>query len=392
VRNRPRALRAAPLVATLIATLVATLSAVPASAQTADSLVASCPVTAQAPRRCAIERLTRRVQARLGLTSDLSWDVARGAFISADARSTVTASVRYVTADTLLTAIAQFASARRTPSELPPDSTPLSSTAGTARAEASSDAVRGHPLPAAPSRRPAPAPSAPVALPTAPRLTVRVEPNATTVRLVVASPIAHPISYRLTQYRGDSLVSTWKTAPVPRCTGPSGVIIEKTLLTPDGAVTCWVRLTDLVDTLRPAVLALRVRTSAGEVAATTLLAPLVVPTYAIVAEPVCRLVAERVRVALQRRTVPIVSELAATRTLRLRLCEAVGLLATGNGGDPGASAYYIVGEITERTRTVFDDPLAVGPFDLALTNPRLDPISAAVPELVDRLLKYRTLP
>ncbi|MGI8546525.1 MAG: hypothetical protein ACR2M1_04205 [Gemmatimonadaceae bacterium] len=77
---------------------------------TVDTLRTSCGALEAAARQCAVDRLARRVRARLGISESLLWDASRSAFVSGDL--TIPAHVLYVESAREVAAVATFEAPR----------------------------------------------------------------------------------------------------------------------------------------------------------------------------------------------------------------------------------------------------------------------------------------
>ena len=382
---------------TLTALLCVTVADV-GLAQGTDTLQASCARTEPSPARCAMTRLARRVQARQGASDSLHYVSASTAFADPAGQLVVAARVTLLTDDSRVIARAILSG----PSSASP--LPLISQ-DTARTVAPSVPSTGPAAEHATITEPAAVPPTK----TVARAPVRKDSTVKAPAPVKAVFVLHgpsapepvavardmPVALRFRLYRmlaPDSALTTPRKAEcVPRKS--RGLEIVQSKLNADGELTCWVRLSAQADTSALAVVAVRVE--AADHRAFTVDAfvrPVAVTRYAVeVASAACKPLADRILFLLHQRGVPVVESSHATRIVVLEGCDNVGKLLPLRPSDAAAQGVYLRGTIRELGVSLYESPESVGPFEITVMQPGVEPQAAAALEVLDRLLRYRTL-
>jgi hypothetical protein len=365
----------------------------PSAGGATDTVSASCPRSAETTEACALERLALRVQARRAPTTRLIAYTA-GEYRDSSGAVRVPAKI-WVRSDSQqywayaalttggATTTANATSGAPTPSSTSTATVPRVATPGMITTSGDSSGARAPTLAARASK-----PAKPVPM----QLVVRaVQQN---IPVVIARDVPVPIRLQsvLLRANGDSqpAVPTRLRCEAVRT---RGLDVVQTKISPDGESTCWVRLTDDVDTLRTPTVDARVTMPGYKDAHVTItLRAIPVPRYAVRATtPECRPIADRIVRHLRRRGLPQVSYERATRRVTLDACDAISKLLPLRPSDAAANGWYVRGTIDEVGVAIYEQPERVGPFEVMVTAPGTEPMMEAAREVIDRLLKYRAL-
>ena len=334
-----------------------------------DTLRTSCSMQIPAARHCVAERLARRVSARLGLATTLTWSPTRSAFVAGDL--TIPAKLQYQEGAQVITAVAIV--------ELP----------------------RSHSLPSGFQTRPNVSQTgiSVVWHDSASRLLIHGPSD--TIPVIIGREQTVVLRFALSDRgvrtavdgaggSGRADVHRNVAATAGRCRSDRGspLTVAGSRIDSDGTFACYVRLGISATPNRVEKVHVMLTVGSRNIVRTLIVVPIAVPTYAVHGSDECNGIVRRTQDLLIARGVPVVPFNLAHRRVTLTSCERFDHILPAATGSLNPMGIYLTGAITESGVGDFTDPTTVGPIELWTSKPVGDPTDDLAAAIVSRLLKY----